>query len=209
MTKAQTQLYFREWASVRKAKPDADRHALHIAALGVDKSSKAFSNSDFDRVLGVFRAISQPGNLNAQLRQSEQVRHRLEHRLSEILQCLGLYVDDPCVYVAKVMADKFGNSVTGLDDLSHEPRLVRDEQSQEMSAKPSELLMLVMTLWDRVQALRRKRGDSLADMFQQAGIAVAKFGKGAGEPAPAKARRRATSAEREAQPVAVGEEDPF
>jgi hypothetical protein len=210
MTKAQTQLYFREWAAVRKAQPDADRHELHVKALGKDKSSKAFTNSDFDRVLQVFRAISQPGNLNAQLRQAQQVRYRLEHRLSETQQCLGVYVDDVAGYVAQVVADKFGSSVTGVDDLSHEPRLVWNEKSQEMEEKPSELLMLVMTLWDRLQALRRKRGDSLADMFQAAGIAKGQEDADE-ETAPTRTRRRTTSAEREAQPVAAGVdgEDPF
>lgn len=221
MTKAQTQLYFREWAAVRKAQPDADRHALHVAALGEDKSSKAFSNLDFDKVLQVFRAISRPGDLNAQLRQDQQVRYRLEHRLSITQQCLGVYVGDVPGYVAQVIHDKFSHlaegtdprfarsryGTIGVDDLSHESRPVWDEKKKKLVEKPSELLMLAMTLWDRLQALRRKQGHSLADMFQAAGIA-----KG-GEHEADEADEQIASAERGMQPVAVAAgvdgEDPF
>lgn len=68
-------------------------------------------------------------------------------------------MEDVAGYVAQVTADKFGSSVTGVDDLRHGPQLVWNEKSQEMEEKPSELLMLVMTLWDRLQTLRRKQGD--------------------------------------------------
>lgn len=81
MTAAQTMLYFREWGAVRKhytrqgidpKMADSKRHELHRRALGYMKSSKDFTNAEFDKVLAVFRAITQPGNLVAQLRALDQ-----------------------------------------------------------------------------------------------------------------------------------------
>lgn len=224
MTPRQTQLYFREWAAVRKAKPDADRHALHIEALGRDKSSKKFSNSDFDRVLKVFRAISQPDNLNAQLRQDLQSRHRLEYVLSRHIQCLGIYVEDVPGYVAQVIHDKFSHlsegtdprfarsrfGTIGVDDLSDEPRPVWDNEKQELVEKPSELQMLVMTLWARLNVLRERAGHSLAAMYGAAELSGA---------APSPKRSRAARGRTPAPAPAVADlvnagdvpdgEDPF
>jgi hypothetical protein len=86
MTPAQTQKYFREWGAVRAAClargwAVPDRHELHRRALGRDKSSKAFSNADFDKVLQVFWSFSKPDSLNAGLRQERQPRTRLEHKI--------------------------------------------------------------------------------------------------------------------------------
>jgi hypothetical protein len=67
LTRNQNALYWREWSAVRKASPASDRHELHVQALGEEKSHVDFTNDDFDKVLAAFRAVSQPGNLNAQL----------------------------------------------------------------------------------------------------------------------------------------------
>lgn len=76
INKAQNSLYWKEWAKARAAllgtglsrtEADAARHELHEAALGTDKSHTDFSNHDLDRVLGKFRAVSKPDDLNAQL----------------------------------------------------------------------------------------------------------------------------------------------
>lgn len=85
MNAAQTSLYFFEWGQVRKhylkkgidpKQADHKRHELHKKALGRDKSSKAFTNADLDKVIAAFRAVSDDGNLNAQLRQIEQPEER-------------------------------------------------------------------------------------------------------------------------------------
>lgn len=86
MNGAQTQLYWREWGAVtRRCKKEGwaqpNRHELHVKALGYQKSSKDLSNAEFDKVLGVFRAISQPTNVNAQIRQERQPRTRIEHKI--------------------------------------------------------------------------------------------------------------------------------
>jgi hypothetical protein len=79
MSPAQTMLYFRLCGRVRahykeRGLPwgDVQRHALHQKALGHMKSSKDFTNSDFDRVKAAILAIVEPGNLNAQLHQLDQ-----------------------------------------------------------------------------------------------------------------------------------------
>lgn len=97
MNAAQSMLYFREWGRVRdvqKAKGlpcgDVERHKLHLKALGVMKSSKDFTNADLDKVLAAMRAITEPGNLNAQLRALDQPELRL---LDAQKACLALLVD--------------------------------------------------------------------------------------------------------------------
>lgn len=107
MTPAQRVLYFREWGLARKARPDADRHALHVEALGMDKSSKRFTNRDLDRVLAVFRAISRPDDVDAQLRQQAMERTRA-------LYTIGKH---PAEYVQAICMDRFGTAdLEQLDD---------------------------------------------------------------------------------------------
>lgn len=105
MTAAQTALYFREWGRVRAhliakgidpKQADHKRHDLHRRALGVDKSSKAFTNADLDKVLAAFRAITRPGDLTAQLRALDQPDQRREacwQKVWEIMEELRLGVD--------------------------------------------------------------------------------------------------------------------
>ena len=93
MTPAQTSLYFFEWGQVRKhylakgidsKQVDHKRHDLHRRALGRDKSSKDFSNAELDKVIAVFRAVYDGGNLDAQLAQLDQLEFR---RTSLIKRC--------------------------------------------------------------------------------------------------------------------------
>lgn len=87
LTRKQTYLYFtlwkQAWAVLQKNQQSAishqpsARHQITARALGVDKSSKDFTNADFDKVLGELRAIIEPDNLAAQLRQLNQERGRL------------------------------------------------------------------------------------------------------------------------------------
>lgn len=93
MNAAQTNLYFFEWGRVRKhflargidpKQADAKRHELHRRALGLDKSSKDFTNAELDKVIAVFRAVYDGGNLDAQLAQLEQPENR---RLRMIQRC--------------------------------------------------------------------------------------------------------------------------
>jgi hypothetical protein len=85
MTSAQTNLYFFEWGRVRThlvgkgidpKQADAKRHELHRKALGRDKSSKTFTNAELDKVIAVFRAVYDGGNLDAQLEQLDQPAKR-------------------------------------------------------------------------------------------------------------------------------------
>ena len=89
MTALQNRLYFREWGRVRAACkqqgfPIPDRHGLHVKALGFDKSHLDFTNEDLDQVLAEFRAISQPDNLAAQLRQQDMPRRRLPYSIRRL-----------------------------------------------------------------------------------------------------------------------------
>jgi hypothetical protein len=106
MTPAQNALYFREWGRVRsvckqQGFPIPDRHDLHVKALGLDKSHRDFTNADFDRVLAEFRAISQPDNLAAQLRQQNMPRRRLLYGIRRLAA-------EP--YWRAIAQDKFGTA---------------------------------------------------------------------------------------------------
>lgn len=123
MTAKQNQLYWREWAHVvRTARlthlqtlDNEDRHEMHRQALGTAKSHKEFTNQDFDKVLGVFRAYSQPANLKGQLRQLNQERYRLSTVIQRQILVLGKFVDFPCSYTKSIMRDKFATEY--LEDL--------------------------------------------------------------------------------------------
>ena len=93
MNAAQTNLYFFEWGRVRKhylakgidpKQADHKRHELHRRALGRDRSSKEFSNAELDKVIAVFRAVYDGGNLAAQLAQLDQPENR---RLALVKRC--------------------------------------------------------------------------------------------------------------------------
>lgn len=206
MTKAQDRLYWREWGSVRKAHREADRHRLHVQALGYSRSHTEFTNAEFDKVLGVFRALSRPASVDAQIRQQDQPRTRVEHRLAEIQACLALYVPDVAQYIATVVAEKFGVPPGGsltLDDLSWEPSLRRNWQTRELEESPSQVMQLVMTLWARLQPMRRDADHSLHDMRTLAGVPCAC--RKCSNPPLAMV---ATAPDREPAPAAVGD-DPF
>jgi hypothetical protein len=120
MTTAQTTLYWREWAACRRALrainpqwPDhriaAMRHDFHRRALGQDKSHRDFSNRDFDLILGAFRSISAPADLDPQLRAQDMPRRRLLWRIRRMA---------PAAYTAAIAQDKF--HTTALETLGIE-----------------------------------------------------------------------------------------
>lgn len=161
MTKAQLNLYRREWSAARKAGRlvEADRHRLHVEALGQDKSSLLLSNSEFDQMLAAFRAISQPTNLNAQLAQLDQPRTRLLHRIRDQFACLALFVQHPCNYVAAILRDRF--HVEQLEELRADAYTRPRAQASEAGPKgapitDSDLEQIRNTLARCLSALRRK-----------------------------------------------------
>lgn len=118
ITSRQNALYWREWAAAKRAlmpgretwtklEENERRHDITIEALGRDKSHLEFTNADFDKVLGALRAISKPGDLNAQIRQARQQDIRARYVLDRLMVKLGkgrnyvqgvidkIYNDDP------------------------------------------------------------------------------------------------------------------
>jgi hypothetical protein len=166
MTEKQDKLYWREWAAVRAAWPDANRHELHARALGQDKSHTLFSNDDFDRVLGVFRALSRPADLDSQLRQLRQVKTRLIWKITvEQVALLAVFmtgdheIDRQAAaenYVLSVMRARFHTD--RIESLTHGHG---DELGQ--------LEMLRDTIAARINELRKKRGLTGHDLAQLAG----------------------------------------
>lgn len=166
MTAAQQSLYFREWGYVRKVKPDADRHQLHIEALGIDKSSKLFKNHDLDRVLAVFRTISRPASMTSQLRQLGQRRERMLYKIDEHIRCLALYVPNAPAYADQILRERF--HVESLDDLGDSPTIRRTANGVIEGNAP--LLQYLMTLAARVNAARKKAKQTLHQMKTAAGV---------------------------------------
>lgn len=102
MSPAQTNLYFFEWGQVRKhflakgidsKQADHKRHELHKRALGRDKSSKAFSNPELDKVIAVFRAVSDGGNLEAQLAQLDQPENRRVRMIERCWSAVRTFIE--------------------------------------------------------------------------------------------------------------------
>lgn len=112
MTLPQDKLYWREWAAARRLDPFLDRHECHVKALGVDKSHASFSNDEFDRVLAFFRSISRPADVNAQIRQLEQPKIRLLHKIQvEQLAVLGGLLSDGTDEEKQSLADHYVRSI--------------------------------------------------------------------------------------------------
>ena len=154
MSPDQIHLYWREWSKVRKTDPTADRHALHRAALGEDKSSKALTNLEFDAVLKEFWAISKPNDVGAQLRQIRMGRTRLLWRIQhDQSDCLQLYGRSPGPYIESLVVDKFG--VRDLGKLN-----------------PRQLSQVRDTLASRIGAMRRQAGHTVAEMQRLARTAA-------------------------------------
>jgi hypothetical protein len=135
MTPKQTALYWREWAAAKRARglEDSDRHFLHSQALGYAASSKAFTNAELDKVLGIFRAYSRPGDLGGQLRQLNQQKTRILVKCQLLAEKLG-----GAAYMATIVLDKFG--VTNLDELTE-----------------AQANMLLFTLTNRTRAKRKPK----------------------------------------------------
>lgn len=51
----------------RAAMPDDIRHGCHVVALGRDRSSGDLSNAEVDRVVSLFRVLTDPDDLDARL----------------------------------------------------------------------------------------------------------------------------------------------
>lgn len=93
MNAAQHQKYLYEWGRARRwlrehgydaKRADAKRHAIHVAALGRDKSSWDLTNKEFDDVLAKFLALSEGDNLDAQLEIAEQAIRRAAATVNRI-----------------------------------------------------------------------------------------------------------------------------
>lgn len=102
MTAAQTNLYFFEWGRVRKQyigkgldpkQADNKRHELHRRALSRDKSSKDFTNAELDRVIAVFRAVYDGGNLDAQIAQLDQPENRRQAMIKRCHVAVGSFIE--------------------------------------------------------------------------------------------------------------------
>lgn len=166
MSPAQTSLYWREFQYVRKVKPDADRHQLHVEALGRAKSSKDFTNHDLDLVLGVFRSISRPASMTSQLRQIGQRRERMLYKIGEHIRCLALYVPNAQAYADAILKERF--KASSLDELGDHPTIQRTRNGDIEKNAP--LLQYLMTLAGRENALRKKAGHTLHAMKTQDGV---------------------------------------
>lgn len=125
----QDRWYWKEWAKAHRADPDLDRHDIHLAALGYDRSHKEFTNEEFDLVIAEFLSISEPENLSIQIKLLKQPKVRLMYRINRLA---------PAAYVKELLLDRWGTS--DLNDLS-----------------VSDLHQLRNTLKARSNAVRRRR----------------------------------------------------
>lgn len=155
---------------------DEDYRALFPEVTGFhdcrSSTDLRLNQAHMDDLVARLLAFARPSSLAPQIRQQRQPRVRAEHPLAEVQACLGLYVDDPDGYIARVIADRFGATPDGprtIAGLSERPRW-RTGSGGKLVELPSELRQLVMTLWARVQPMRRASNQSLHDMRTLAGV---------------------------------------
>lgn len=107
MTAKQKKLYWGEWGAARRAlirahyepkEADARRLEIHAEVLGIQAfdptdpghrsavSSKGMTNAVLDQVLAAFRALSDSGNLNAQIKADNQPLIRARGALSALMK---------------------------------------------------------------------------------------------------------------------------
>lgn len=80
LSKLQDRLYWRMWGSAKKARPDLDRHALHREPSPVLPASHTdWENEHLDEWIARCKAIANPENMRAQVRQVQMpaTRHRV------------------------------------------------------------------------------------------------------------------------------------
>lgn len=90
--------YFVEWGKAKKVlretmsatEAEAQRHAIHVQALGRDKSSSDFTNDDLDKVLAAFKAISNRAGFREQMEQADQPAKRARFKVTELMSALGM-----------------------------------------------------------------------------------------------------------------------
>lgn len=132
MTAKQKALYWGEWGAARKAllhahyepkEADARRLELHAEVLGIQDfdpddpahrsavSSKRISNAVFTKVLAAFRALSDPSNLNAQLRAENQPLIRARGALSNLMKRMGTSPE----YVEGIAQNTFKRSLANCE----------------------------------------------------------------------------------------------
>lgn len=86
----------------RALKPDDLRHACTIVALGRYKSSKDFTNAECDRVVTLFKVLTEPDDIDAQI-DWEHPSNAARRRLLWVIEHSA-----PDAYVRAIAADKFG-----------------------------------------------------------------------------------------------------
>jgi hypothetical protein len=135
------ELYTQVWTAAhqlaltdhRAIKPDDFRHACHIVALGRDKGSKDFTSAECDRVVTLFKMLTEPDDIDAQI----DWDHPENAALRRLKWAIEHSAPDP--YVRAIAADKFGTKLW--EDL-----------------EPQQLRYLMVTLNER----RRRKATSVA-----------------------------------------------
>lgn len=174
ITAKQQRLYLIQWAKVKKllmsckeirnhAEAEAKRHAIHVEALGVDKSSKLFTNADLDRVLDAFQTYLGLADPRVSQKAVEEPRKRALYAIDK----LGF----PPAYILKVAVDKFG-TVNGC--------AWRDKLGE------SELNLLKLTLTMRARSMK-KQGRVFHDQEPQSSRTAEPQSSRTSEPQPAEA----------------------
>ncbi len=101
LSKKQQRMHWSLWKRVKDAlmngretwskdEENRRRHELYVRALGCEKSLTQFNDDDLDLVKAEFMAILEPGNLNAQLRQLNMKKTRMQFGLRKAMKEAGV-----------------------------------------------------------------------------------------------------------------------
>lgn len=121
MTSKQEAYYWRLWAQacveqgwnvLPSQERNEKRHAVHAAALKRDKSHKAFTNAECDKVFSALKVLADPTNIKKLVTQDTIVNgdHGERQRLYRTIEMMM-----PRAYRESIMRDKF--DTVHLDDL--------------------------------------------------------------------------------------------
>lgn len=94
----------------RELTPDDLRHAVTEVAIGLKRSSKKFSNADFDKVLALLRLLSDPTNLK------QVMAYEAGGEAGERKRHIHVITRADEAYWQRIARDKFGH--TDLDRLT-------------------------------------------------------------------------------------------
>jgi hypothetical protein len=126
LTKAQQQRFWREWGAAKREQGwlpengwsaeqiENERYAL-LRRAGFESLTEVDRLAGFDRLLAELAALSRPADLEAQMREQEMPRRRLEYAINKLAKGIspGQLSGGVNPYLGAILSDRFGHCDLG------------------------------------------------------------------------------------------------